>query len=52
LEPSQSEVPENGIYIYEVAFGEWDGKTMGDEIGGYTGGPTIINFENQSIELC
>jgi hypothetical protein len=23
-----------------------------DEIGGCTGGPTIINFENQSIELC
>jgi hypothetical protein len=32
LEPPQSEVPENGTYIYEVAFAEWDGKTMGDEI--------------------
>ncbi len=109
LEPPQSEVPVNGTYIYEVAFSEWDGKTMGeeiivvlkdghitlkvsensnavwmglnpcdiieegtlrkhqsgqwmisndekdvylDEIGGCTGGPTIINFENQSIELC
>jgi hypothetical protein len=52
LEPPQSEVPENGTYIYEVAFAEWDGKTMSDEIGGCTGGPTIINFENQSIELC
>jgi len=109
LEPPQNEVPENGTYIYEVAFAEWGGKTMGDEIivvlkdghitlkvseksnslwigalpgdiieegtlrkhqsgqwiisnddkdvyldeiGGCTGGPTIINFENQSIELC
>ena len=32
LEPPQSEVPENGTFIYEVAFAEWDGKTMGDEI--------------------
>jgi hypothetical protein len=30
LEPPQSEVPVNGTYIYEVAFAEWDGKTMGD----------------------
>lgn len=109
LEPPQSEVPENGTYIYEVAFAEWDVKTMGDEImvvlkdghitlkvsensnslwmgaipgdlieegtlgkhhsgqwiisndekniyleeiGGCTGGPTIINFENKTIELC
>jgi len=109
LEPPQNEVPENGTYIYEVAFAEWGGKTMGDEIivvlkdghitlkvseksnslwigalpgdvieegtvrkhqsgqwiishdekdvyldeiGGCTGGPTIISFENQSIELC
>ena len=109
LEPPQSAVPVNGTYIYEVAFSEWDGKTMGeeiivvlkdghitlkvsensnavwmglnpcdiieegtlrkhqsgqwmisndekdvylDEIGGCTGGTTIINFENQSIELC
>ena len=109
LEPPQSEVPENGTYIYEVAFAEWDGKTMGDEIivvlkdghitlkvsensnavwmgsnpgdiieegtlrkhqsgqwiisndeqdvylneiGGCTGGPTIISFENRTVELC
>lgn len=109
LEPPQTEVPENGTYLYQVAFAEWDGKTMGDEIivvlkdghitlkvsensnivwmgldpsdiieegtlrkhqsgqwiisndekdvyleeiGGCTGGPTIVNFENQSIELC
>jgi hypothetical protein len=32
LEPPQNEVPENGTYLYEVAFAEWDGKTMGDEI--------------------
>ncbi len=109
LEPPQSEVPENGTYIYEVAFAEWNGKTMGDEIivvlkdghitlkvsensnvvwmganpgdiieegtlrkhqsgqwiisndendiylkeiGGCTGGPTIISFENRTIEIC
>jgi len=23
-----------------------------EEIGGCTGGPTIVNFENQRIELC
>ncbi|MBT5151187.1 MAG: hypothetical protein HOM43_02280 [Flavobacteriales bacterium] len=22
------------------------------EIGGYTGGPTIISFENRTVELC
>ena len=109
MEPPQNEVPENGTYIYEVAFAEWGSKTMGDEIivvlkddyitlkvsensnvvwmglnpgdvieegtlrkhqsgqwiisndeqdiyleeiGGCTGGPTIISLENQSIELC
>jgi len=109
LEKTQNEIPENGTYVYEVAFAEWDGKTMGDEIivilkdgyitlkvpensnslwmgaipgdvieegnlrkhqsaqwiisndekdiyleeiGGCTGGPTIINFENKTIELC
>jgi len=109
LEPPQSEVPENGTYIYEVAFAEWDGKSMSDEIivvlkdgnitlkvsensnaiwigsnpgdiieegtlrkhqsgqwiisndekdvyldeiGGCTGGPTIISFENRTVELC
>ena len=109
LEPPQNEVPENGIYVYKIAFAEWGGKTTGeeivvvlkdghitlkvseksnslwigalpgdiieegtlrkhqsgqwiisnddkdvylDEIGGCTGGPTIISFENQNIELC
>ena len=109
LEPPQTEVPENGTYIYEVAFAEWDGKTMGDEvivvikdghitlkvsensnslwmganpgdiieegtlrihqsgqgiisndekdiyseeIGGCTGAPTVISFDNKTIELC
>jgi hypothetical protein len=28
----QSEVPENGTYTYEVAFAEWEGKSLGDEI--------------------
>jgi len=23
-----------------------------EEVGGCTGGPTIINFENQTIEMC
>ena len=23
-----------------------------EEIGGCTGGPTIISFENQTIEMC
>ena len=32
LEPPQTEVPENSTYIYEVAFAESDGKSMGDEI--------------------
>ncbi len=32
MEAPQTEVPENGTYIYEVAFAEWGGKTMGDEI--------------------
>ena len=109
LEPPQNEVPENGIYVYEIAFAEWGGKTMGDEIivvlkdghitlkvfeksnslwigalpgdvieegtlrkhqsgqwiisndekdiylneiGGCTGGPMIICFENKTIEFC
>ena len=109
METPQTEVPENGTYIYEVAFAEWGGKTMGDEIivvlkdghitlkvsensnvvwmganpgdiieegtlrqhqsgqwiishdekdvhleeiGGCTGGPTIISFENRTIEIC
>ena len=108
-EPPQSEIPPNGTYRYEIAFAEWGGKTMGDEvivilndghiilkvsensnslwmgakpgdvieqgtlrkhqsgqwiisndekdiyleeIGGCTGGPTIIHFENQTIEMC
>jgi hypothetical protein len=108
-DPPQSEILPNGTYRFEIAFAEWDGKTMGDEvivilndgnitlkisensnslwmgakpgdvieegtlrkhqsgqwiitndekdiyleeIGGCTGGPTIIHFENQTIEMC
>ncbi|MDG1526298.1 MAG: hypothetical protein P8Q49_01435 [Schleiferiaceae bacterium] len=109
LEQPQSEIPKNGTYIYEVAFAEWSGRTMGDEvivilkdghiilkvsnnsnilwmgaasgdvieegtlrkhqsgvwiisndekdvsleeIGGCTGGPTVIDFDKQTIEMC
>jgi hypothetical protein len=105
----QSEVPANGTYTYEIAFAEWGGKSLGDEIivvledghisliisensnaiwigakpgdvfeegtlrkhksgvwiisndksdvnldeiGGCTGGPIIIDFENRTIEMC
>jgi len=108
-DPPQSEILPNGTYRFEIAFAEWDGKTIGDEvivilndgnitlkisensnslwmgakpgdvieegtlrkhqsgqwiisndekdiyleeIGGCTGGPTIIHFENQTIEMC
>jgi hypothetical protein len=108
-DPPQSEILPNGTYRFEIAFAEWDGKTMEDEvivilndghitlkisensnilwmgakpgdvieegtlrkhqsgqwiisndekdiyleeIGGCTGGPTIIHFENQTIEMC
>ena len=108
-DPPQSEILPNGTYRFEIAFAEWDGKTMSDEvivilndghitlkisensnslwmgakpgdvieegtlrkhqsgqwiisndekdiyleeIGGCTGGPTIIHFENQTIEMC
>ena len=108
-DPPQSAILPNGTYRFEIAFAEWDGKTMGDEvivilndgnitlkisensnslwmgakpgdvieegtlrkhqsgqwiisndekdiyleeIGGCTGGPTIIHFENQTIEMC
>jgi hypothetical protein len=109
VEQPQSEIPKNGTYIYEVAFAEWSGRTMGDEvvvilkdghitlkvsknsnilwmgatpddviedgtlrkhqsgvwiisndekdvsleeIGGCTGGPTVIDFDKQTIEMC
>jgi len=109
LEQPQSEIPKNGTYIYEVAFAEWSGRTMGDEvivilkdghiilkvsnnsnilwmgaasgdviaegtlrkhqsgvwiisndekdvsleeIGGCTGGPIVIDFDKQTIEMC
>lgn len=100
-------VPEDGTYRYDIAFAEWEGKSMGeevlveiagdsirviydgnghlsltvpgetletgvirkhksgvwiiaqsesdveiDEIGGCTGGPTIIDFENKKYWLC
>jgi hypothetical protein len=108
-DPPQSEILPNGTYRFEIAFAEWGGKTMCDEvililndahitlkisensnslwmgakpgdvieegtlrkhqsgqwiisndekdiyleeIGGCTGGPTIIHFENQTIEMC
>ena len=108
-DPPQSEILPNCTYRFEIAFAEWGGKTMGDEvivilndgnitlkisensnslwmgakpgdvieegtlrkhqsgqwiisndekdiyleeIGGCTGGPTIIHFENQTIEMC
>lgn len=28
----QNEVPANGTYTYEIAFAEWGGKSLGDEI--------------------
>lgn len=28
----QSEIPANGTYTYEIAFAEWEGKSLGDEI--------------------
>lgn len=30
--PPQNEVPANGTYTYEIAFAEWGGKSLGDEI--------------------
>ena len=105
----QSEVPANGTYTYEIAFVEWGGKSLGDEIivvledghvsliisensnaiwmgaqpgdvieegtlrrhksgvwmisndesdvnlkeiGGWIGGPIIIDFGNRTIEMC
>ena len=109
LEQPQSEIPENGTYIYQVAFAEWNGTTLGNEVivvlkdghialkvsdqsnalwmgakpgdvieegtlrkhqsgaliisndendiylnevGGCTGGPTVVEFEHQTIEMC
>lgn len=28
----QSEVPANGTYTYKIAYAEWEGKSLGDEI--------------------
>ena len=31
-DPPQSEILPNGTYRFEIAFAEWDGKTMSDEV--------------------
>ena len=78
-----AQIPEDGSYTFDIAFAEWDGKSLGatctveikgdsikvihngteslsgekgdvlsEEVGGCTGGPSIIDFGNRRFWTC